>query len=105
GGRGRAAGPGPAVAMSDTTIAALVSESGQNNTVLNGDGDTADAVVEVHPAAVAGAWTNTHQAGDALQVCGPRAVFLTPEWQQGTPPMNPPVSLNPPDTDTTDRVL
>ncbi len=88
-----------AVAMSDTTIAALVSESGQANTILNGDGDRNDAVVAVHPATVAGAWTNTGQAGDLVQVCGPRAVFLTPEWQQGAG------SLNPPDADTTDRVL
>lgn len=88
-----------AVAMSDTTIAALVSEQGQNNTILNGDGDRAEAVVEVHPVTVGGAWTNTGQAGEALQVCGPLAVFLTPEWQQGS------VSLNPPDADTTDRVL
>jgi len=88
-----------AVAMSDTTIAALVSESGQGNTILNGDGDRSDAVVEVHPATVGGVWTNTGQAGEALEVCGPRAVFLTPEWQQGA------ISLNPPDSDTTDRVL
>jgi hypothetical protein len=44
-------------------------------------------------------WTNTGQAADSLQVCGPRAVFLTPESMQGN------VSLNPPDTDVTDRVL
>jgi hypothetical protein len=47
-------------------------ERGQNNTILNGDGDRNDTVVEVHPATVAGAWTNTGQAADALQVCGPR---------------------------------
>src|SRR6185369_15377849 len=73
--------------------------SGQNNTILNGDGDQNDTVVEVHPATVGGVWTNTGQAADSLQVCGPRAVFLTPESMQGN------VSLNPPDTDTTDRVL
>ncbi len=88
-----------AVAMSDTTIAALVSESGQNDTILNGDGDRTDTVVEVHPATVGGVWTNTGQAADSVQVCGPRAVFLTPEWEQGAG------SLNPPDADTTDRVL
>ena len=88
-----------AVAMSDTTIAALVSETGQGDTILNADGDRSDAVVEVHPPTAGGAWTSTGQAGEALQVCGPRAVFLTPEWQQGA------VSLNPPDADTTDRVL
>jgi hypothetical protein len=87
------------VAMSDTTIAALVSEAGQGNTVLNGDGDTSDTVVEVHPAAVGGAWTNTGQAADTLDVCGPRAVFITPEWAQGAG------SLNPPDADTNDRIL
>ncbi len=88
-----------AVDMSTATIGALVSESGQNNTILNGDGDRNDTVVEVHPATVAGVWTNTGQAADTLQVCGPRAVFLTPEWMQGN------VSLNPPDGDVTDRVL
>jgi Tol biopolymer transport system component len=90
---------GPAVALSDTTLAALVSESGQNDTILNADGDRSDTVVQVRPATVAPVWTNTGQAADALQVCGPRAVFLTPEWQQGA------ASLNPPDADTTDRVL
>src|SRR5439155_19267249 len=34
-----------AVVLSDSFIAALVSEAGQNHTDLNGDGDTADNVV------------------------------------------------------------
>ncbi len=59
-----------AVAMSSSTIAAIVDERGQNGTILNGDGDTNDGVVEVHPASVGGVWTNTGQAADALEVCG-----------------------------------
>lgn len=88
-----------AVAMSPSAIAALVDEKGQNNAILNGDGDSNDTVVEVHPPTVAGAWTNTGQAGDVVEMCGTRAVFITPESAQG------PGSLNPPDSDNLDRVL
>ncbi len=88
-----------AVSMSTSAIAALVDEHGQNNTILNGDGDATDTVVEVHPPTVVGAWTNTGQAADTVEMCGSRAVFLTPESAQGA------VSLNPPDTDVLDRVL
>ncbi len=88
-----------AVAMSTSAIAALVDEHGQNDTILNGDGDAADTVVEVHPPTVAGTWTNTGQAGDVVEMCDTRAVFLTPEAAQGAG------SLNPPDADSLDRVL
>lgn len=71
-----------AVAMSPTLIAALVSEAGQSAGVLNGDGLADDTVVHVHPVS-GGAWTNVGQAGDAVQVCGDLAVFLTPEAAQG----------------------
>jgi hypothetical protein len=86
-----------AVDMSATTIGALVSRA-DSNTILNGDGDQNDTVVEVHPATVGG--VDQHRAGRRQSPgLGPRAVFLTPESMQGN------VSLNPPDTDTTDRVL
>ena len=85
-----------AVAISDTVIAALVSEAGQGNADLNGDGDTADTVVEVHPVS-GGSWTNVGQAADTVQVCGPLVVFLTPEAAQGA-------DLNG-DGDQNDRVL
>jgi hypothetical protein len=88
-----------AVAMSTSAIAALVDEKGQNNAILNGDGDAVDTVVEVHPPTVAGVWTNTQQAGDVVEMCGSRAVFFTPEAAQGAG------SLNPPDVDGLDRVL
>jgi len=87
------------VAMSSNAIAAIVDERGQNTTILNLDGDTNDGVVEVHPPTVAGTWTNTQQAADTLAMCGPLAVFLTPEADQGAG------SLNPPDVDSLDRVL
>ncbi len=89
-----------AVAMSPNAIGAIVDELGQNNTILNADGDAIDGVVEVHPPTVAGVWTNTGQAADTLEMCGPLAVFLTPESAKAAAG-----SLNPPDTDTLDRVL
>ncbi len=89
-----------AIAMSPNAIGAIVDERGQNNTILNGDGDADDGVVEVHPPTVAGVWTNTGQAADTLAMCGPLAVFLTPESAKAAAG-----SLNPPDTDTIDRVL
>jgi hypothetical protein len=77
-------------------IVALVSEAGQGAGSLNGDGDSSDQVVEVHPA-VGGNWINTHMAADTVQACGPVIVFLTPEADQGA-------SLNA-DADQSDRVL
>lgn len=91
-----------AVALTSTHLAALVSEcdsSGGNTlgctgggTDLNGDGDAADAVVEVHDVtAGAGAcalpgtnatWTNVGQAADTLRVAGNLVAFLTPEASQ-----------------------
>jgi len=76
-------------------VAALVSESGQSSD-LNGDGDLADNVVQVHPASP-GTWTNLQQAGDALQIVGALVAFTTPEAAQNQ-------NLNG-DGDKTDRVL
>jgi len=65
-----------------TWIAALVSEAGQA-AILNGDGDSTDTVVQVH-AAGGGAWSNTAEAADTVEVCGSVVVFLTPESAQGS---------------------
>ncbi len=62
-------------------IAALVSEAGEGS-ILNNDGDSDDAVVEVH-AAGSGGWSNSFEAADSLQVCGSVVVFITPESAQG----------------------
>src|SRR5207245_2104677 len=74
-------------------LAALVSEAGQGNTDLNGDGDTNDTVVEVHPAG-SGGWTKVPppppfappfvgQAADVTQVSGSLVAFITPECAWG----------------------
>ncbi len=86
-----------AVSLSSSYIAALVSESGENSSVLNGDSDSNDTVVEIHPAG-AGSWTNTGQAADIVQMTNHYALFITPEAAQGAGPLNG-------DGDSTDRVL
>ena len=92
---GRAA---TAIAASATRIAALVSEAQQGATVLNGDGDTDDDVLQVYSIAGA-AWTSTAQAADAVAISADRVAFVTPEAQQGA------VSLNGgADADADDRV-
>jgi len=85
-----------AVAMSETYIAALVTEAGDGNTALNSDDDTDDTVVHMR-AVSGGSWLNSGQAADVVQVCGSLAVFLTPEANQR-------VDLNG-DGDKSDRVL
>jgi Tol biopolymer transport system component len=92
---GRAA---TAVTMSDTLIAALVSEPGQGPPSLNSaDSDTDDTIVQTYPVA-GGAWHNVGQAADVVKICGSVVAFLTPEAAQGSGPLNF-------DMDTTDRVL
>ena len=86
----------PGGTCAPSVVAALVSEAGQN-TDLNGDGDTTDTVVEVHPAA-SGSWSNVGQAADTVQVEGNLVAFLTPEAAQGNTDLNR-------DGDTLDRVL
>ena len=85
-----------AIALSPQWLAALVQEAAQGNTDLNGDGDTSDTVLEVHPVS-SGSWTNVHQAADAVDASGVVVAFITPEAAQG-------VDLNG-DGDTDDRVL
>jgi cysteine-rich repeat protein len=86
-----------AVAASETYIAALVSEAGQGNGVLNADGDTADDVVEVRSVA-GGNWDNVGQAADVVAISGSIVAFLTSEASQGGESLNA-------DDDTNDRVL
>lgn len=65
-------------------VAALVSEAGQNDAQLNGDGDTDDAVVQVHRVSdPPSGWTNTGQAADAMKASGGLVTFLSPEAAQG----------------------
>ncbi|MGH7895196.1 MAG: hypothetical protein ACREQL_11050 [Candidatus Binatia bacterium] len=100
---GRAA---TAVAMSESWIAALVSECHEagseidgcslGGTDLNSDGDAADTIAQVHPVSGSG-WTNLGQAADTIGVSGDVVAFITPEAAQGA-------SLNG-DGDTDDRVL
>jgi cysteine-rich repeat protein len=86
-----------AVALSDTWIAALVSEAAEGDSVLNGDGDANDTVVHVHPAG-AGTWTNVSQAAETLALAGSRVAFLTGEAAQGNSDLNG-------DGDMSDRVV
>lgn len=96
------------VALSETHLAALVSETDQGDGPLNLDGDTADDVVHVRSLALAAPvscddaapfaeWTNLEQAGDTIGVVGSAVAFITPEAAQG-------VDLNV-DGDFVDRVL
>ncbi len=106
------------LALSSTRLAALVGECDQGGaetngcagggTDLNGDGDAADHVVEVHalaggagPCALPGSnatWTNVGQAADHLAISADVVAFLTPEAAQGG------LSSNG-DADDDDRVL
>lgn len=90
---GRAA---TAIAASATRLAALVSEAHQGETVLNGDGDADDDVLQVYSVGGA-AWTSTAQAADVVAISGDRVAFVTPEAQQGAGSLNA-------DTDADDRV-
>jgi cysteine-rich repeat protein len=71
------------VALSTSWIAALVSEAIEGDG--NGDGDTADTVVQRNPRATpgSGAWETISQAADALDAVGGVVAFLTPESAQG----------------------
>ncbi len=95
------------LALSDTRLAALISEAGEG-AELNGDADAVadDEVLHVRAPTAAGAgadcgtsgWINTQQAADALAVAGDLVVVAVPEAAQGG------VSLNG-DPDADDRVL
>lgn len=85
------------IALSDSWVAARLSEAGDGGTNLNGDADASDTVVHVHPV-VGGAWTNVGQAADSLALEGDLAAFLTPEAAQGGDDLND-------DSDSDDRVV
>ncbi len=73
------------IAMSDTWIAASLSEAGDgdNYNSSSGDGDEFDDVVHLHAVnGAVGSWQNTGQAADDLAVSGSIAVFATPEADQ-----------------------
>lgn len=78
-------------------LAATTSEAENGAQDRNGDGDSRDLVVEVHPVG-GGAWINTGAAAESVQVCGGRVAFLTPEADQNHLDLNG-------DGDTQDRVL
>ena len=104
-----------ALSLSPTWVAALVPEAGQGATDLNGDGDTADTVAQVHRVAgpfgsgctgPASTWVNLMQAADVVQaadvpIAGGSVLsvvaMITPEAAQRA-------DLNG-DGDTADRVL
>lgn len=91
------------VALSDSWVAAVVSEAGDARS-YNNDGDMADTVAQVSPvSAPATVWHNIGQAADRIDVAKDVVVFTTPEQAQGTPP----ASLNggAGDTDVADRVI
>src|SRR5262249_43197530 len=81
---GRAA---TAVALSDTRLAALVSEAGDIQK-YNGDNDMTDTVVQVRPADGTGSWTNVGRAADALGVAHDVVAFTVPEAAEGPGSLN-----------------
>lgn len=70
------------LAMSDTWIAALASEAGENGMDLNGDSLVNDTVVHVHPASATGAWTNLGLSAERLFVNGMVVAFASRESSQ-----------------------
>jgi len=84
------------IAVSPQWIAALVSEAAHGGVDLNGDGDSDDTVLHVHPVH-GGEWINTRQAADRIGLSGSQVALLTPEAAQGA-------DLNG-DGDRDDRVL
>ncbi len=91
-----------AVVATPSIVAALVSEPGENGSVLNGDGDAGDGVLHVYDAAGM-TWTNVGRAADALVASGERVACIVPERAQGTAPLDAADSLNG-DADPDDRV-
>ncbi len=91
---GRAA---TAVVASTTRVAALVSEPDEGASILNGDGDAFDQVLQVYSIAGA-AWSNVGYAADAFAISGDHVAFITPEAAQGGPSLNG-------DVDPDDRVV
>lgn len=70
------------VALSESWIAALISEGADGRGSLNGDRDTDDDVVELHPTQ-GGDWIDLGVAADSLGVAGSIVAFTVPEFAQG----------------------
>lgn len=93
---GRAAS---SVSISGDFVAALVSETMQGQTDLNGDGDTNDDVLAIYDRR-AGTWIDTDQPADTVKVAGSLIAFIRPEARSG--PAGTDLTG---DGDTADRVL
>ena len=79
---------GRALAMSADIVAAVVPEADEDDTVLNGDGDTDDGVLFIYDLATT-SWSNSGLASaDTLRVTGSRVAFVVPEADQGAGPLN-----------------
>lgn len=70
------------LAMTEQYVAALVSEAGENGTIMNDDGDVSDTVLAVYSIA-GGTWQHVPEAADSVVACGPVVAFITPERAQG----------------------
>jgi hypothetical protein len=95
---GRAVADPKDLKVSGTLVAFRTSESGQNNTDLNGDLDMADAVLEVYDASGPTLTNTGRQAEPGIQMDGGVVAFLVNEAAHSA------ASLNG-DTDVGDKVL
>jgi Tol biopolymer transport system component len=76
-----------AIALSEEWLAALVPEPDEPGGDLNGDGDTLDTILELHRIGdPPGAWVNTKQEADGVQVHGSIVAFTTPELTYDSSP-------------------
>src|SRR5207247_5568423 len=73
---------GSEVRMAGGRIALLMPEQEQGNKDLNGDGDTADDVLQIYDVAARQAW-NTGLAAQEIRIAGDWAEADTPEAAQG----------------------
>ena len=70
------------VALSDTLVAVLVPEDGQDQGPLNDDGDTTDTVLQVYDIAT-GSWNDVNLPADVVHVSGDLVAFVSPESEEG----------------------
>jgi cysteine-rich repeat protein len=70
------------VRISDQVVAAMVPESDEGDSDLNGDTDRDDEVVYAYDRGTPG-WTNIGFAGDAMEVQSALVAYTTPEAAQG----------------------
>ena len=76
-----------AISINGNLVRVLVTESGQGNTDLNGDGDSIDRVPHVFDAAT-GTTTNLGVDGSALRIDGTLVALVVYESQQANPDVN-----------------